>query len=380
MSQNPIPARVVHPGRILKRELDARGWTQKDLASIMGRPPQMISEIVNGTKQITAETALELGQALDVPPEFWTNLEANYQLYLARRAESDRQEKEIARKSLLYGLAPVSELLKRSWIQAAETVDDLESEVFAFLGVSSPDEVPSLAVRLRASAARGPEASAQIAWVKRVEFLASAQQLVRFDAARLEQAIPDLLACALHPEDVARVPPLLTSLGVHLVLVPHLPKTFLDGAAFYLNNQPVVALTLRYDRIDAFWFTLMHELAHIVKGHPGVYLDDLEAQDRDEREAEADEQARDWLIDPSALAAFVGRVAPYFSRHEILRFAATQARHPGIVLGRLQCEGLVEYKHLRSLLARVKPFLEGWIDAATPQRVYRGRATADSAA
>ncbi len=83
MSQNLIPARGVAPGRILLRELESRGWTQKDLAEIVGRPVQTINEIVRGSKQITPETALELAETFETSPELWMNLEANYRLHLA---------------------------------------------------------------------------------------------------------------------------------------------------------------------------------------------------------------------------------------------------------------------------------------------------------
>lgn len=102
MSQKLAPAKVTAPGRILSRELEARGWTQKDLADIMGRPPQTINEIIRGSKQITPETALELSEALVTSAEFWTNLEAKYRLHLARK---EKEEQDIARKSRLYTLA-----------------------------------------------------------------------------------------------------------------------------------------------------------------------------------------------------------------------------------------------------------------------------------
>lgn len=84
MSDTLTPARAILPGRILIRELDARGWTQKDLAKITKRPTQTINEIVKGTKQITSETARELSSALGTTAEFWTNLETNYRLNLAK--------------------------------------------------------------------------------------------------------------------------------------------------------------------------------------------------------------------------------------------------------------------------------------------------------
>jgi addiction module HigA family antidote len=110
MSNTLTPARAISPGRILQRELDARAWTQKDLAEITNRPAQTINEIIKGTKQITPETARELSAALGTTAEFWTNLETNYRLNLAKKKQ---KEEEIERRSRLYTLAPISELIKR---------------------------------------------------------------------------------------------------------------------------------------------------------------------------------------------------------------------------------------------------------------------------
>jgi HTH-type transcriptional regulator/antitoxin HigA len=147
-------------------------------------------------------------------------------------------------------------------------------------------------------------------------------------------------------------------LGIYFVIVPHLSKTYLDGAAFYLAGHPVVALTLRYDRIDSFWFTLMHELGHIVAGHQGSYLDDLSNLAGNEEELEANQLAANWLIEPLSLQDFIAKHQPHFSRKAIEHFAQTQKRHPGIILGRLHNDQLVPHKNLRALLVKVSPFLE----------------------
>ncbi|MEM9274271.1 MAG: HigA family addiction module antitoxin [Cyanobacteria bacterium P01_F01_bin.143] len=91
MNKVLTPARAISPGRILQRELNARAWTQKDLAAIIQRPPQAINEIIKGTKQITPETARELSAALGTTAEFWTNLEANYRLHLAKKSTKNRK-------------------------------------------------------------------------------------------------------------------------------------------------------------------------------------------------------------------------------------------------------------------------------------------------
>lgn len=359
MGQALTPARAVPPGEILAEELEARGWTQKDLAAIMGRPTQVINEIINATKSITPDTAVELAAAFGTSAALWLNLEASYQLHLARQQKNGAT---IARKSRLYSLAPVAEMVKRGWISGGDSVDELEKAVCDFLGIASPDETPRFAVSFRQSVARGPEYSAQVAWAKRVENLASAQRTAAYDPAALRAAIPSVLALARQPEDVARVPDLLRSLGVRFAIVPHLPKTYIDGAAWRQDGQPVVAITLRYDRIDWFWFTLMHELAHIVAGHQQTYVDNLKDESADAQEDEANRMASDWLVDRRAYDAFVTAARPHFSRARIEEFAASQGRHPGVIVGRLHHDELTEFRHLNALLVKVKPFLGGLLE------------------
>jgi HTH-type transcriptional regulator/antitoxin HigA len=125
------PARATSPGRVLLRELDARSWSQRDLAAIMGRPYQAINQIVRGVKRITPETARELAQAFGTSPELWMNLEVNYRLQLAKQEEKER---EIARRSRLYSLAPVAELIQRGQIEGSDNVDELEKQVHEYLG------------------------------------------------------------------------------------------------------------------------------------------------------------------------------------------------------------------------------------------------------
>lgn len=367
-------ARITPPGRILKKELEARGWDQKDLATIMGRPPQAINEIINGTKRITPETALELAEALGTSAELWTNIEAKYRLALAQReAENVTPKDSIARRSRLFSLVPLQAIIKRGWLKVkdASNVDECEKALKEFLGISTLDEQPKLAVNFRHSVERGPEAACLTAWLKRAEHLAKSQTVGEFRREHLEASIPKLLTYSRRPENVKLIPQMLLDQGVHFVIVPHLDKTYVDGAMFFLEGgNPVVAMSLRLSRVDCFWFTLMHELAHITSGHTGGHVDmeGSEAGEVDAEEIEANEKARDWLVNQKALKLFVARTKPYFGRAAIERFAAEQGRHPGIVLGQLQKQGHVPYSHLRQLLVNVKAHLAEWNDIPGPAR------------
>jgi HTH-type transcriptional regulator/antitoxin HigA len=369
MSDELRPARLVPPGRILKQELEARGWTQRDLAAILGRPEQAISEIVNGSKQITPETSVELSQAFGTSPEFWHSLEADYRLELAL---CQTQDDAIARRSRLYSELPLREMASRGWLTLRESVEELEAEVTDCLGVPVLPETPRLAAQWRGSTSRAPLTYALLAWLHRAEMLARGQTVVGpWHADHLELLVRELSGHMRLAEDVAQVASTLARWGVRLVFLRHLAKTYLDGAAFWLEEGPVVALTLRYDRIDSFWFTLLHELAHLAEGRSEAYLEQLEdggddgiseQPPADAHEEAANRRASRWLLAPEAFSDFVARTSPRFSQTGIEAFAASQERHPGVVLGRLQREGLVPYRNLRGLLVKVSPVLPGQIN------------------
>jgi len=366
MSKMIHPARATAPGRIILRELEARGWSQKDLAVIMGRPEQTISEIIRAKKQVTAETARQLAKAFGTSPDFWLNLEMLYQLHQAKK---ENHETEIERRSKLFHLAPIHEMNRRGWIRSSESIDDLEQEYCRFFQVHTVDQQPRVAVRCRVSEERGPADRAIIAWVRRVEQLAAGQKPSPFLADQMPQFVNHLLAFTSDETKIPTIPTLFLEFGLHFVIIPHLPKTYLDGAALWVNNHPVVALSLRYDRIDAFWFTLLHELGHIYLKHKQMHVDQLfdrEIQDLGKEEIAANIQATKWLLPEEDLQEFIECRRPRFSRLSIERFAAEQDRHPGIVIGQLMHRGELKYSHLREYLVKVRPLLKKWEDVSYP--------------
>ena len=359
------PARPVAPGRILRRELEERGWTQQDLASIVGRPPQVINQIVQGKKQITPDTAIELGQALGTSAEFWTNLEAAYRLQLAAQQKPGGA---IARRSKLYAVAPVRELTKRGWVQDAADEDVLEGNVLEFLHLKSFDEPLPLAANFRCSLVRTPDPRGLYAWTRRVEILAARQTTGVYDRLKLEAGIPGILELTQRPEQVSELPRALLAAGVRCVIVPRLERTYADGAALRADEQPIVALTLRLDRIDNFWFTLMHELAHLVLGHRGSFIDETGdvAPAAKPVERQADRWASDLLVPSRPYRAFLAERRSRFPLDAVTAFAQSIGRHPGIVVGRLHHDDRLNYKYLRQTLVKVSPHLQDWVDRAAP--------------
>ncbi len=356
------PAVAIPPGETIVAELEARGWTQVQLAEIMQRPLATINEIIKAKKAITPETAKDLAAAFGTSAELWLNLESQYRLALVEEKE-DTRTAGIERRARLYDLAPISELRKRGWMSwKSTTVEDIEAAVCSFFGASTIAEAiqqrPTFA-HFRHSQARGPDEAAKNAWVRRVQILAEDAPAKSFDLSFLRDAVPDLVAASATAKGISRVPDILRDAGIRFVILGHLPRTYVDGVYLSNSNAPIIALSLRYDRVDSFWFTLLHEIGHIILGHS----DSLDCTEQDcpvsvsDEEAAANLFAVDRLIPPDAYGAFVRETAPYFGKNEVQKFASRIDRHPAIVLGRLQKDGKVGYAHLRALLERASPHL-----------------------
>ncbi|MEZ4623072.1 MAG: HigA family addiction module antitoxin [Caldilineaceae bacterium] len=363
MDNNLVPAYTPTPGELLKLELDARGWTQGEFAEIISKPQQAVSQIINGKKQITPETALRISRALGTSPELWNNLEAEHQLALARQNTVDSEMSEIEIRSRLHELAPVPELTRRGWIPTTETVQELQQAICNFLHIETIHETPSLQAKLRQSELLTPEQSAQIAWLRRVEWLV--QQAAPLDRQPLEsdRLIADLLTLTAQAEDVAQVSTILQRHGIHFVIVPALARAYVDGATFVTGGERVIALSLRSKRIDSFWFTLLHEVAHIVLGHDDFQLDiELEENGEEAHEREANQQAREWLIPSTHYKQLLQFGKEKIYRDKAEAFAAKIGRHPGIVAGRLKHEAIWEWRWHRALQVDVDGYLQEWID------------------
>jgi HTH-type transcriptional regulator/antitoxin HigA len=363
------PFRPIKPGEILQEELDSRGWSQADLADILGRPVQAVNEIIAGKKAITPDTAVALSKALGTSPEYWLNLESAYRLDLLDKRQGNGND--IERRSRLYSAAPVKEMVKRRWITVPNhrDLDQVEEEVCRFLNVQSLDDPPQLAFAARKSARTHPHSSSQLAWACRVKQMAAKMKVGRYSESKLQRVIKGLPRLSVSHKETRKLPSLLAELGIRFVIVEHLPKTRIDGASLWLDGQkPVVALSLRYDRVDCFWFTLMHELAHVLASDARAEMlvdDSLVGKDAEPAEnkinieARADKMASEWLIPLKALQKFLDQTNPFISRREVLAFADELGVHPAIAVGRLQHAGEVPWTHYRNLLDKIRPAFAG---------------------
>ena len=167
-----VPAEVFAPGEFLADELEARGWSQVELAEILGRPPRLVSEIIAGKRAISPETAIGLSAAFGTSPQFWMNLETSFQLSKAEIAEH-----AVSRRAKLYATFPVKEMIKRGWVEASKNLDVLERRFLDFFQIPSMDAAPRFAHAARASSYERDPDIARVAWLHRAERVAMAVQV-----------------------------------------------------------------------------------------------------------------------------------------------------------------------------------------------------------
>jgi HTH-type transcriptional regulator/antitoxin HigA len=359
------PAEVFSPGELIRDEIEARGWSQIELAEVLGRPGRLVSELIAGKRAITPETAKGLGQAFGTGAQFWLNMESSYQLSKVKSDSSNA----VARRAKLYEMAPVKEMTRRSWIQPTDNIDVLEKSVCNFYRKPSLDAPTlQLAYAARKSSSYEELTPPEAAWLLRVRELAEQMEVKAFSELAFASVFGQLKIMLRDTGAVRQVPAVLATAGVRFLIVETLPSTRIDGVCLWLNaDSPVIALSLRYDRIDAFWHTLLHECAHVKykDGLTGnVYLDvDLVGDEADssaarpEAELKADDFASGFSIPKSELEGFIARVRPLFSKTRIQAFAAKLNIHPGLVVGQLQYRKMIPYSHSREMLAKVRPIL-----------------------
>lgn len=152
--------------------------------------------------------------------------------------------------------------------------------------------------------------------------------------------ISDLTRLSVRNDGALLASRLLSEKGIVFIYEPAIQGLHLDGAAMLISGHPVIAMTLRHDRIDNFWFTLLHELAHIYlhfrMGLSVGFYDDLEAVESDEIESEADEFASEALVPNMLWRTSAARIAK--DPAPIEKFAEQLGIHPAIVFGRVRME------------------------------------------
>lgn len=180
-----------------------------------------------------------------------------------------------------------------------------------------------------------------MAWLIRVQQMATALQIGPYSKERLQAAVPQLERLMIEPEEARHVARILADCGVRFVVVEPIPGSQIQGVCFWINDRqsPIIGLTLKGDQIDKFWFDLWHEITHVLRGDgkDEPVLDDFDDPKSDlESERAANEGAANHCVPSGPMRDFIARHNPMFSEKNLIGFSRLMKRHPGIVAGQIQ--------------------------------------------
>lgn len=341
-------AKKFGPGYFIREEMELREWTQEDLADVIGITPKHLNAILREKQPLTIEIARLLGEVFNTSAQYWINIDIAYRLW----KEQEKTEKEVAAdiRGMIFERMPVNDMRKKGWLLPYEGLDELKEQVMEFWGMKSLDfshhDASLLPCLTRKSEAYNQyNASYALTWYRKACLVAETKRVRPYDPQKLKALYENLHSFTILDGGINKFLNEINDAGVIFFVLPHLSKTYLDGAAFFSGGNQVIVYTGRYKRIDNFWFTVAHEIAHIIKhidDKTPFILDNFSTKERSKIEDEANELAAR-MLKHHEITAFLEPYRTYLSTLKIEECALKLKIHPSIIISKLAHDGTVSY-------------------------------------
>lgn len=324
------PVEAPDPIDAILFRMNEKGLKQADLIPYFGTSSR-VSEILNRKRPLTVHMirALTIGLGISADTLVGASL----------------SDTPVTKADVDWSKFPIKEMVRRGWIENIGKVakDSAEDSVKGFIaGAGLQFGAASFRKTFYGEAETPTSRYALYAWLARVIQKARDKKdsLVEFDADVLSaRYLKDLAQLSRFDVGPSLAIEQLEKSGIAVVIEPALKGTLLDGAAFKdADGTPIIGLTLRYDRLDNFWYTLIHEVAHVWRHvtDRDAFLDDLDASSEDRREAEANRLAREAFIPRVQWRRSEAYMSP--SKESIEKFAKELKISPAVIAGRLRKE------------------------------------------
>ncbi len=367
------------PGQLISALLEEKGWTKRTLAIVLDMDETGVARLTADKRPLDASLALALEDVFGVPAEEFLELQKSYDLAKARLVA--RPNPGRAARAQLFGQLPVTDMIKRGWLDVGNIKDvpRVERALTKFFEVENPEEIVPPPHAARKTAAGEQVTPVQSAWIQRVRQIAKEMLIKRYSPQSVRGGVHHLSKMLSAAEEARKAPRILAECGIRFVIVESLPSAKIDGVCFWLDDSsPVIGMSLRHDRIDNFWFVLRHEIEHVLQLH-GRHHAMMDVELEGERagtglnvadeERVANAAAANFCVPATQLQGFMARKAPYFSERDILGFSTTLRIHPGLVAGQLQHK-TGRYDRFRNHLVKIRSIVapsatvDGWGDVA----------------
>ena len=335
-----------HPGYYLKEIIDESGLTQEDFAKRLGTTPKNLSILVRGDQSLSIDIATKLSRMLGTTIAYWLNLQQAYD----EKAAEFLSEEELKKEREVFKLIDYKYFRDNFGMpDLSRKVDEQIKYVREFLSVSSLTvlEGRNLAVSFRSyteelsrSNIVNANAMVQIAINRALKV-----DTPKYNKKKFEKAVDFALTQTKnHDGFLTEVKKAFEKAGVVLVVLPNLKSSGINGATKKVDGKVMIMVNDRRHYADTFWFTLFHEIGHVLNGDLGITF-------KNEAEDDANLYAQRSLIPEDAYVEFKNRNKS-FTEEDIRSFADAIDQDPGIVYGRLQIDGKIPYTetYLSSML------------------------------
>ncbi|WP_018984316.1 ImmA/IrrE family metallo-endopeptidase [Salinimonas chungwhensis] len=339
------------PGETIRTILYERDVEIDEFSSLVGIEREFCERMLLGYESITQDLAKSIEEVTEVSAKFWINRESRYRKQLD--ASHDERIQWLAR-------LPLKDMTKWNWIPKGLRVWEKFEACLDFFNIRSLEEwddkfssrLSKVAFRTSNSFDNSPESV--ITWLYQAEKIAKQQNIASWNSDKLSSSLPEIRKLTLidNPKEfVPRLRSLFASCGVNLVLLPTPKGTRASGATFFSKeNEPILVLSFRYKTNDHFWFSLFHEIGHLLlHSSSSIFIEGKDiANSEEEREAD--------VFSQEALIPLIYRDEMLNFTHKdwikIIRFSKKIGIARGIVVGQLQHCGNIDHKYLNKLKVR----------------------------
>ncbi|NQS99406.1 MAG: ImmA/IrrE family metallo-endopeptidase [candidate division Zixibacteria bacterium] len=337
---------AIPPGETIKRIIIARNITQNELATRMGRPKQEISYLINGKRTITLETAKQLEYVLGIKASFWLNIERDYQETKARLEEEERLSQQVEKVKNF----PYPEMVRLGLVGATRKSLEKAENLLKFFEVVSFDALEAHVINIagdnlfRKSEKFDLSLYKLAVWLRMGEFEASELELKGFNTQRLKRYLPDIRSLTL--KEPKYFVPVLEKIGsecgVAFLFIREFKGFPVWGSTRWVGNNPYIQVNLRYKTNDHLWFSIFHEIGHLLLHKKGDFFINIKNRSEDNNyEIEADDFARDTLISMNVYNRLIN--SSYITEKMIIDTAKEIGIAPGIIVGRLQHDKKIQH-------------------------------------
>jgi len=339
-----IPVQATHPGTLIRDEIDAiPNFTQRTLAKELGVKPSFLNEIIKGKRPVTADLAILLEKSLGISADYWMKFQSQYEIDKARvKQKNIKKLRNIEIWNIIKEYVPVRYFKKHNYL-----IDELTEDIKAIKKIYNVETIDDLVnsfskdkfAYYRKSEKLKIDDKNMFAWSSLAQYEAKEQKANIFNFDNIPQLIVRLNNIFFENDNtINQVQNLLNQFGIKMLLIDKLEKTPIDGFSFWSNNNPVIALTLRHNRIDNFAFTIMHEIGHIYlhlrNDRNRKFMDLTKKQNIDQCENEADNYAQESLIPMDVWQNILNNHLP-LNDEKIISLGKTHKINPAILLGRV---------------------------------------------